>query len=189
MKTIKLLIFGLLIATNLNSQLVQIDIDNSNIKWTGKEITTKIHYGSLKFIKGEILFEKNKIVSGEFIVDMTTLNVEDLTGSSKNYLEKHLRSNDFFSVKKHNQSSLIITDSKLIESNKYMVNGILKIKGIENNISFVMNKVDDSSINSNLTFDRTKYDVRYRSGNFFQNLGDKLIYDDIELEVSLTLIN
>ena len=189
MKTIKLLVFGLLIATNLNSQLVQIDINNSNIKWTGKEITTKIHYGSLKFIKGEILFKKNKIVSGEFIVDMTTLNVEDLTGSSKNYLEKHLRSNDFFSVKKHNQSSLIITDSKLIESNKYMVNGILKIKGIENNISFVLNKVDDSSINSNLTFDRTKYDVRYRSGNFFQNLGDKLIYDDIELEVSLALIN
>ena len=56
----------------------------------------------------------------------------------------------------------------MIESNKYMVNGILKIKGIENNISFVMNKVDDSSINSNLTFDRTKYDVRYRSGNFFK---------------------
>ena len=53
MKTIKLLVFGLLISTNLNSQLVQIDIDNSNIKWTGKEITTKIHYGSLKFIKGE----------------------------------------------------------------------------------------------------------------------------------------
>ena len=51
-----------------------------------------------------------------------------------------------------------------------------------------MNMVDNSSINSNLTFDRTKYDVRYRSGNFFQNLGDKLIYDDIELEVSLALI-
>ena len=120
---------------------------------------------------------------------MTTLNVEDLTGSSKNYLEKHLKSNDFFSVKKHNQSTLIITDSKLIELNKHMVNGILKIKGIENKISFEMNMTDNSSIYSNLTFDRTKYDVRFRSGNFFQNLGDKLIYDDIELEVSLALIN
>ena len=189
MKIIKLLVFSILTTVNLNSQLMQVDLDNSKIKWTGKEITTKIHYGSLKFIKGEILFENNKIVSGEFIVDMTTLNVEDLTGSSKNYLEKHLKSNDFFSVKKHNQSTLIITDSKLIELNKHMVNGILKIKGIENKISFEMNMTDNSSIYSNLTFDRTKYDVRFRSGNFFQNLGDKLIYDDIELEVSLALIN
>ena len=37
------------------------------------------------------------------------------------------------------------------------------------------------SVESKLTFDRTKFDVKYRSGNFFQNLGDKLIYDDIDL--------
>jgi len=29
--------------------------------------------------------------------------------------------------------------------------------------------------------------VRFRSGTFFENLGDKLILDDIELEVELHL--
>ena len=36
-----------------------------------------------------------------------------------------------------------------------------------------------------LTFDRTKYDVTYRSGNFFENLGDRLILDEVELVVDL----
>ena len=34
-------------------------------------------------------------------------------------------------------------------------------------------------------FDRSKYDVRYGSGSFFENLGNRLILDDIELEVTL----
>ena len=38
---------------------------------------------------------------------------------------------------------------------------------------------------ANLTFDRSKYNVRFRSGSFFENLGDKLILDDIRMEVSL----
>ena len=33
-----------------------------------------------------------------------------------------------------------------------------------------------------LSFDRSKYDVRFRSGKFFENLGDKLILDDIEID-------
>ncbi|MAV15206.1 MAG: lipid-binding protein, partial [Candidatus Marinimicrobia bacterium] len=36
-----------------------------------------------------------------------------------------------------------------------------------------------------LVFDRSKYDVRFRSGSFFDELGDKLILDDIKLEVAL----
>ena len=41
---------------------------------------------------------------------------------------------------------------------------------------------------ANLIFDRSKYDVRFRSGSFFENLGDKLIYDDIELSINLTTL-
>ena len=36
-----------------------------------------------------------------------------------------------------------------------------------------------------LVFDRSKYDVRFRSGSFFDELGDKLILDEIKLEVAL----
>jgi hypothetical protein len=37
-----------------------------------------------------------------------------------------------------------------------------------------------------LVVDRTKYGMKFRSGNFFQNLGDTLIYNDFELNVSIT---
>jgi hypothetical protein len=36
-----------------------------------------------------------------------------------------------------------------------------------------------------MTFNRAKFDVRFRSGSFFENLGDKLILDDIKLEATL----
>ncbi len=33
--------------------------------------------------------------------------------------------------------------------------------------------------------DRTKYDIKYGSGSFFGNLGDKAISDEFELAVAL----
>ena len=57
----------------IEAQEKEIDIIKSKIKWTGKEITTKIHYGSLTFSKGNLIFENNDIVGGEFVVDMKSL--------------------------------------------------------------------------------------------------------------------
>ena len=99
-----ILVFSLIASLSLNSQ-VQLDIQKSNIKWTGKELTTKEHYGALKFSKANLEYEDEKLVGGEFIVDMTTLDVQDLTGRGKERLEGHLRSDDFFSVDKHKTSS------------------------------------------------------------------------------------
>ena len=156
-----LIISFLLINLELFSQEYGIDLEKSKIKWTGKEITTSSHYGTLKFVEGEIKFQP-EAVTGKVVVDMESLSVDDLTGGSKARLEGHLRSDDFD------------------------VDGVLTIKGISHPISFVIS-VDNKVATSKLTFDRSKYDVRFRSGTFFENLGDKLILDDIELEVELHL--
>ena len=81
----KLFIVILLSFTNLYlfGQNKNINLQLSKNKWTGKEITTKTHYGSLKFTSGNILFENDEIVGGEFIVDMLSLINEDLTGRFK----------------------------------------------------------------------------------------------------------
>ena len=183
--TILILLFSNLCLSQGLAQDKEINLEKSKIKWYGKEITTKVHYGSLKFKKGILKFEDEILVSGEFIVDMESLSVDDLTGRGKKYLEDHLRSDDFFSVEKFKESSLKITSSSLIKDSTFEVQGILSIKGISNTVKFTINTKE--SIDSKLTFDRTKFNVKYRSGNFFQNLGDKLIYDDIDLEVSLVL--
>jgi len=182
----KLFIFILLVFININlfGQNKNIDIQLSKIKWTGKEITTKIHYGSLKFISGNILFDNDEIVGGEFIVNMLSLLNEDLSGRSKDYLENHLRSEDFFSVEKYPRSSLKMTSVEKIDDNKYKVKGDLTIKGITKPTDFVLS-LNKKGARVDMVFDRSKFDVKYRSSSFFSNLGDKLIYDDIELEVSL----
>tara|TARA_B100000989_G_scaffold271212_1_gene227845 strand:- start:490 stop:1044 length:555 start_codon:yes stop_codon:yes gene_type:complete len=179
-----LIISFLLINLELFSQDYGIDLEKSKIKWTGKEITTSSHYGTLKFVEGEINLQPDA-VSGKVIVDMESLSVDDLTGGSKARLEGHLRSDDFFSVSSHKSSTIEVKSSKK-NGDDFDVDGVLTIKGISHPISFVLS-VDEKIATSKLTFDRSKYDVRFRSGTFFENLGDKLILDDIELEVELHL--
>ena len=36
-----------------------------------------------------------------------------------------------------------------------------------------------------IIIDRTKWGVEYKSGNIFKDLGDKIIYDDIEFDIFL----
>jgi hypothetical protein len=43
----------------------------------------------------------------------------------------------------------------------------------------------ENSATTNLSIDRTKYNVRYGSGSFFDNLGDKTIYDEFNLAINL----
>ena len=183
--------FLFLISNSIFSQTLSqsINIIKSNVKWYGDEITGKQHYGSLKFKEGNIILTgtgkiSDKIISGNFIVDMTSLNVEDMTGRGKNSLEGHLKSDDFFSVSKFNYAYLKILKSNDPVNGVQTINGDLTIKGISHPVTFTM-ELNGKKAKSNLIFDRTKYDVKFRSGNFFQNLGDKLIYDDIKLEVSL----
>ena len=177
-----------LVSFFINAQNLRLKTDKSILKWTGKQITTKTHFGSLKFKSGNITFENGIISSGKFLVDMTSLLVEDLQGNYKQKLEGHLKSDDFFSVEKFNESSLTILSSSKNDSG-LDVNGSLTIKGITLPIKF---KLEDLEMDQEevrwkgvLTFDRSKYNVRFRSGSFFQNLGDKLILDEIRIETLL----
>ena len=178
------LIVSMLIITMSYGQNLTLDINKSQLKWKGKEITTKEHYGSLVFKSGYLTLKNNKPHSGKFIVDMTSLKNEDLPEDYRGRLEGHLKSDDFFSIDKFPESTLEIKSSSKIDKSEFEVKGELTIKGIKHPISFIMKKNNDEW-KSNLIFDRSKYDVRFRSGTFFENLGDQLIYDDIVIETSL----
>ncbi len=179
-------IFLLLIACPmfLLGQTATLDIESSNLKWTGKKITNSSHYGSLKFKSGEVKFSNGIIESGKFVVDMTTINVEDIEGRGKSRLEGHLKGDDFFSVEDFKEATLVInSSSKNGDSIKVM--GTLTIKDLNSDVEFDMNKSGEVWT-ADLTFDRSKHNVRFRSGSFFENLGDNLILDDIELNAKLS---
>ena len=165
------------------------DNDNSSIKWTGRELSTISHYGSLQMKDGSLTINTDGTVNGVIKIDMTTIDCEDLEGRSKASLERHLRSDDFFSVESHPIATLTFkSEGGMGAGNKLAFNGDLEIKGISHPISFESKvKSVDPKVNAivDMTFDRSKYNVRFRSGTFFQNLGDKLIYDDIEISVDI----
>ena len=67
------------------------------------------------------------------------------------------------------------------------VEGDLTIKGKTNPINFTMEQKGDL-VTGKMKFDRTKYDMIYRSGNFFKNLGDKMIHDEVVITFKVKVI-
>ena len=185
MKKLSLILF--LFSCSLIFGQQKVDVSASNIKWTGSQISGKSHFGSLKFKTGNITIKNNVVESGVFVVDMTSLSVDDLEGRGKKSLEGHLNSDDFFSVESFPTSSLTISSGKQSGPSSFDVSGTLTIKGVSQRVSFSLNLEENNSASAKLTFDRSKFNVRYGSGSFFENLGDKLILDNIDLEISLLL--
>jgi polyisoprenoid-binding protein YceI len=103
-------------------------------------------------------------------------------------LEGHLKSDDFFGVEKFPVAKLVVTGSTPFDKGTGVVKGTLTIKDVTNPIEFkatMQKKEDGVWFYTNIVIDRTKYNVRYGSGSFFDNLGDKTIYDEFKLKVSL----
>jgi polyisoprenoid-binding protein YceI len=174
----------LLFSSAMNAQeKLTADVDKSKLLWLGEKVTGQ-HTGTIKLQDGWMIWKDNKIGSGEFTIDMNT--IED--DANTEMLEKHLRSDDFFSVEKFPVSKLVITGSDAFDKGTALVRCTLTIKGITNPLEFkaALQKKDDGTwFFANITVDRTKYNIRYGSGSFFDNLGDKTIFDEFKLKVSL----
>ncbi len=159
------------------------DTSKTKLLWLGEKVIGQ-HTGSINLQSGWLNWQDNKIVSGEFNIDMTTL--KDSEANQK--LEGHLKSDDFFGVEKFPTSKLVITGSSPFDKGTGVVSGTLTIKGVTNPVEFkaAMQKKDDGVwFFTNIVIDRTKYNIRYGSGSFFDNLGDKTIYDEFKLKVNL----
>lgn len=186
MKKVSILLSVLILSFTAYSQQLTVNTSESELKWTGKKVTGE-HWGYVKIKEGTLTVEKNKIKSGEFKIDMNTINCKDLEDAEWNAkLVGHLKSDDFFSTDKHPVATLVITESTPFKNGESKVNGKLTIKGITNPISFTAKEID-KGYKAVITVDRTKYEVRYGSGKFFDNLGDNMIYDDFTLEVKLVV--
>ncbi|WP_299257394.1 YceI family protein [uncultured Aquimarina sp.] len=179
------LAFTLIATASIYAQQKQINASESSINWTGKKVTGE-HTGTLNFSSGFLTFDSDVLKSGEFVVDMTSLAVTDLeAGKGKEKLEGHLTSDDFFGVKNHKNAKLVIKEATKMDGG-YKITGDLTIKGKTNPITFDL-AVNGGSATTTLAVDRTKYDIKYGSGSFFDNLGDKAISDEFVLEVNLKM--
>lgn len=161
----------------------EIKIKESNISWVGKKVTGS-HTGTINLKSGHFNVEDGVPVGGEFVMDMTSIKVTDLTGENKGKLEGHLKSDDFFGIEKYPTAKLVITSISKNDNGNYGVVANLSIKEETHPVTFDLNWKENAA-STNITIDRSKYNVRYGSGSFFDNLGDTTIYDNFDLKVDL----
>lgn len=161
----------------------EIKAENSTITWKGYKVTGS-HYGTVAIKSGHFMFDGDKLAGGEFVIDMTTISSEDLKGGTKAKFDGHMKSDQFFDVKANPTSTLKITKAKANGKNAYAVTADLTLKGKTQKINFDLS-VYGSKATAALKIDRTKFGLTYGSGSFFDNLGNKAIYDEFDLVVDL----
>lgn len=162
--------------------------DKSKVTWLGKKVTGQ-HTGDIVLKSGELSLEKGMLTGGTFIMDMTSITCTDMEGEYADKLLGHLKSDDFFGVTKNKTSKLIITKVATSTTGIITVSADLTIKGITKKVEFpvVVDERDGAiTVIGVITVNRTLYGIKYGSGSFFDDLGDKMIEDNFTLTFNLT---
>ncbi|MCX6267532.1 MAG: YceI family protein [Bacteroidetes bacterium] len=190
-------IFSLIIFMQLSimaafAQVYKVDAAKSTVNWKAEKITG-FHEGTISIKSGSLKIDKNQLISGSFVINMSTIVNTDLTDAEYNKkLIGHLSSPDFFDVAKFPEAVFTITKPVDVSKSVTEIHGNMTIKGITKPLIFksVVKKEGNSYIfNANsIVVDRTKYDIKYGSGSFFSDLGDKVIYDEFTIKLHLVVV-
>ncbi len=165
------------------------DIKNSKINWKGFKPTGS-HFGSINISNGSFIINDDKIVGGEFTIDMNSIADLDMEADNK-YNAKlvgHLKSADFFDVEKFPNGKFQITKTES-KDGKTLIYGDLTLKDKTNPVSFLAEvKINENGLTLNsetFKIDRSKFNIQYGSKSFFDDLKDKFINDEMEISIEI----
>ena len=161
-----LILIGFLFITAANA--TRVDLKQSEFDWYGSKIGGD-HYGKILLKEATLDEDKDgKVIGGEFVMDMKSFTVENIDSSKyETKFLNHMKSPDFFDTEKYPTATLKINK---VDGNS--VEGDLTIKGITNPINFDIVQNGDQ-VTGKMKFDRTKYDMIYRSKNYFRPIRSK----------------
>jgi polyisoprenoid-binding protein YceI len=170
-----------------------VDIASSSIAWVGSK-PTEDHTGNIALQSGMIKVNGEAVESGEFTIDMTSIEVTDLEGDAATNLKSHLegtvegKETDFFNTPKYPTAKFVVTGVKT-EGALTMLEGNLTLKDVTKNVSFPVGvQYEDSKMmlsSEEFTIDRTDWGIQYGSSNFTDIVANKAISDNIKLTVNL----
>jgi len=166
---------------NASALAAEVDTQKSSIAWKGSKITGSHHIGQISPKTSSLKVVEGVVASGEVVFAMDSMTVGDLEGEWKDKFIGHMKSPDFFDVGKFPTATL-----KLDSIADGQAKGELTIKGVSQPIAFPVQHKEGKYVGK-ATFDRTKFGIIYGSGSFFDDLGDKLINDQVEVEFTLVL--
>ena len=186
MKKLFLIVIVVCGSLTMNAQkTIKIDTSKSIVKWTGSKLFSfSKHYGTVKFISGNIIKSKDVILGGSFEVDMNSIINTD--GKYNEMLVGHLKNEDFFDVTKHPTAKLEMISVRDKRVNVVEVKANLTIKGITHEVNFEATVEDVDwviTLTSKFIIDRTLWGIDYESKGVFGSVKDGIISDAIEFEV------
>lgn len=173
----------------MKTQNFEVVTARSGIDWIGRKVTGA-HNGTISIKEGSLVLTDGQLIGGHFVIDTTSIRILDVTDPNTNaQFAGHLASDDFFNSEHFPEATLLITSAEPAENGTYHIGGDLTIKGITHPVAFdaqVSTSGNVVNASGKITLDRTKYGMKFRSGNFFRDLGDTLIYNNFDLHVSIT---
>ena len=172
-----------------------VDVEQSKINWVGSKPAGE-HNGKVSISKGTFQVEGDELKGGNIVIDMTSINVQDLEGDDKKKLEDHLmgysngKEDHFFNANKYPEAKFEITGVEE-KDGETLMSGNLTLKETSKNITFPvnisMNEADNSLMltSQNIVLDRTEWGIKFMSKSFIENLGDNFVSDQMKISFDL----
>ncbi|MBK1438920.1 YceI family protein [Parapedobacter sp. ISTM3] len=160
-----------------------VDTAASSVVWTGRKVSGQ-HHGTVKIKTGSLTVDGGKLVGGNFVIDLNTIDNQDLEGEYKGKLEGHLKSADFFDVENHPEATFEITGVKDgAEAGVAVISGNLTLRGVTKNITFDAHvaEASDTSLRATADFNIAREDW----GVNYAGQADDLISKEINLKITL----
>ena len=178
---------GITSTTSQGSDTLWVDKLSSNVQWIGRKVTGE-HSGCIQLAGGFIVKNDGKLESGEILMNMQSITVDDIEDPKWNQkLVDHLINDDFFNSAKYPTAKFVFNKFEGKGADTY-VSGEMTIRDKTVSTDLILNVVvdtDSSYSTGSITIDRSLFDVKYGSGSFFEGLGDKMIMDDFTLNFKL----
>lgn len=160
-----------------------VDLKASQFQWKASKKVGSFHEGEISLKSAKVELKGDKIVSGEFVMDMNSFVNKDLQGEWNQKFVTHVKSADFFDVQKFPTATLMIDGQPSATS----VSGKLTIKDKTEPVTVNFSK-EGNAYKGVLKIDRTKFGITYGSENFFKNLvADKIINNEFEITFKVVL--
>ena len=181
---ILIIILGFIFA---DSDTLWVDKGSSDVQWIGRKVTGE-HNGHVQVAGGFIVKDKGKLGSGEILMNMQSITVDDIGNPKWNQkLVAHLKDDDFFNSEKYPTAKFVFNKLKGKGADTH-VSGEMTIRDRSVPMIVILNVVvdtDSSYATGSINVDRTLFGIKYGSGSFFEGLGDKMILDEFTLNFKL----
>lgn len=174
------------------AEVYKIDAAASTITWKATKKVTGGHNGTVAVKEGTVdVSAKNEVTAANVVADLSKIKALDLAASPKDEakLVGHLSSPDFFDVAKHPTATFKLTSISK-KGAEHVAKGDLTFVGQTHPVEFPVKFSVDKGVakgEGTVKVDRTKWGLKYGSGDFFKELtADKIINNEFEIGFNLT---